>query len=76
MDSESDSINDSASKNLPKNINSKDTTTSGSTNLTNFQNLNNEGNQLNITSSSFVYIIKKLEKNITFFKIIIYMCLF
>lgn len=49
MDSEGDSINDSASKNLPKNINSKDTTTSDTTKLTNFQNLNNEGNQLNIT---------------------------
>lgn len=42
MDSEGDSINDSASKNLPKNINSKDTTTSDTTKLTNFQNLNNE----------------------------------
>lgn len=62
MDSEGDSLNDSASKNLPKNINSKDTNTSDSTKSTNFPNLNNEGNQLNITLSSFVYVIKKLEE--------------
>lgn len=56
MDSEGDSINDSASKNLPKNINSKDTTTSDTTKLTNFQNLNNEGNQLNNTFLKIILI--------------------
>lgn len=44
MDSEGDSLNDSISKNLPKNINSKHTYTSDPTKLTNIQNLNNEGN--------------------------------
>lgn len=44
MDTEGDSLNDSISKNLPKNTNSKHTYTSDSTKSTNFQNLNNEGN--------------------------------
>ncbi|XP_022179342.1 serine/arginine repetitive matrix protein 1-like isoform X3 [Myzus persicae] len=42
MDTEGDSLNDSISKNLPKNTNSKHTYTSDSTKSTNFQNLNNE----------------------------------
>ncbi|XP_025192497.1 serine/arginine repetitive matrix protein 1-like isoform X2 [Melanaphis sacchari] len=42
MDSEGDSLNDSISKNSPKNINSINTSTSDSTKLTNSQNLNNE----------------------------------
>uniref|UniRef100_A0A2S2NVM6 Uncharacterized protein n=1 Tax=Schizaphis graminum TaxID=13262 RepID=A0A2S2NVM6_SCHGA len=42
MDSDGDSLNDSLSKNLPETINSKHASTSDSSKLTNFQNINNE----------------------------------
>lgn len=45
-ESESDSLSDSISKNIPTLINSKHTNSSDSTKITNIQNFNNEGNKL------------------------------